>query len=405
MTETFAAVFDPADDAFIHDPFPTWARLRAAGRVHASPLGLHVVSRYDDVAALLRDPRLLKGPVTATIARRYGVELQSTSFSLIDQDPPDHTRLRALLARPFSSEATALHRGLIEATVARVCATLDDDAGFDVMAGLAYPLQTAVIGTVLGVPPADRAQLQEWGLDIALGIEVLVRPLEWEAARRSLRARAAAADYFADLVNTRRRRPADDVVSLLLSAEVAGDRLTREELVTSCVFLLVAGLETTVNLIGNGVMALLQHPAQLALLQARPELAASAVDELLRFDPPAHATVRVASADIAIDDVVVAAGDLVLLALGSANRDEQRFAGADVVDVTRCNNRHLAFGAGIHACLGAPLARLVGELTFAALAPRLGGLRVVGIPRRRHSVLVRGFLELRVQSLTSTNER
>jgi pimeloyl-[acyl-carrier protein] synthase len=402
------ASFDPESDAFLADPYAVWAEMRRAGPIHKSPLGFHVVPRYAEVAALLRDPRLLKGPVAQAIATRYGAEIPSSAtFSLFDQDPPDHTRLRALLSRPFTADATAPRRASIERTVEQLLSKLDELDAFDVMADLAYPLQTSVIAEFLGVPAHHCAQLQQWGLDIALGLEVVVRLPDWDTARVALRARRAAADYFTRLIEQRRVRPADDLISQLLVAEVNGDRLTLEELIATCVLLLVAGHETTVNLIGNGVNALLANPEQAAMLRAGVGSAASAVDELLRYDAPGQATVRVAATDIMVGDVTVAAGEMVLLAIGSANRDEQRFERADTLDVTRTNNRHLAFGSGIHACIGAPLARLVGEIAFTALASRLAKLRVQGSPQRRRSLLVRGFLSLPVarqaESLTSTN--
>ena len=301
--------FDPMDAAFIADPYPTYARLRVEDPVHRSPLGLWVVTRYDDVATLLRDPRLLKAPSSDVAAARFGVAVPLT---MLDMDPPDHTRLRGLVSQAFTPRAVEALRPRIQQIVDELLANIDarrDVARarpIDLIEQFAYPLPVIVICELLGVPLADHERFRSWSLDMARSLDAMMLPPGSDVLRRGLIARQALVGYFRELLAERRRQPRADMISALIAAEAQGERLSEDELLSTCVLLFVAGHETTVNVIGNGTLALLNNPEALHRLRTEPTLIASAVEEILRFDGPVHATSRFPSEDIVVRGTAIA---------------------------------------------------------------------------------------------------
>src|SRR6266545_84426 len=280
--------FNPMDPEFIADPYPTYHRLRAEDPVHHSPLGFWVLTRYEDVVAALRDPRLVKEPIAAFVAARFGAAMPAMGLSMLDRDPPDHTRLRSLVNKAFTPRVVEVLRPHIRTIVDGLLDRVESKGAMDLIEEFAYPLPVTVICQMLGVPVEDRERFKQWGLDIARGLDAILLPADSDVARRSAAARHALADYFRELIAERRAAPRGDMLSDLIAAEEAGDKLSEDELLATCILLLVAGHETTVNLIGNGTLALLRHPDQLARLRADPSLDRRAVDELLRYDSAVH---------------------------------------------------------------------------------------------------------------------
>lgn len=267
----------------------------------------------------------------------------------------------------------------------------------DLIGDLAFPLPVIVISELLGVPAADRDRFRRWSLDIARSLDAIALPVEPEVIERGNAARRALVGYFRDLIAERRQRPQADLLTALIAAEEQGDTLTEGELLATCVLLLVAGHETTVNLIGNGVLALLRHPGELRKLRAEPGLITSAVEELLRYDSPVQRTGRLAATDVELGGKVIPKGALLSAVLGAANRDPAHFPEPDRLDITRHDNRHLAFGWGIHFCLGAPLARVEGQVAIGALARRLPALALATErPEWRESSALHGLKALPV---------
>jgi cytochrome P450 len=314
-------------------------------------------------------------------------------------DPPDHSRLRSLVARAFTPKRIADLRPAAEsitaALVDETAAAAASGAVVDLIRSLAYPLPVQVICRLLGVPEADEATFTGWSGALARSLDPSVlRSPEVDAAIRAAEGDMAA--YLENLLAFRRTTPGDDLLSALLAVEGDGDRIATVEVVDLALLLLVAGHETTVNLIGNGILALLRTPDQLELLRHRPELIASAVDELLRFDSPVQMTQRVATEDLDLVGSRVRAGDEILLVLGAANRDPLVFAEPHRLDVTRDARRHLAFGGGIHHCLGAALARLEGQVALSALLAGFSHLELAGQPVRRPTFNLRGLESLPV---------
>jgi len=376
---TAPAALDLHDPAFQADPYPTYASLRAGGPVQWSPsLGTWVVTGHAEATALLRDPRWSADGRHADdhaefVARREAAGLfDSSGRVMLFMDPPDHTRLRGLVSKAFTPRTVENLRPW----VARLMEDLLDEFGDggDVMPAIAYRLPVAVICELLGVPESDRGLFREHTSRFA-GI------LEFRAPDDVLRTAAegfaALGGYLFDLCEQRRADPREDLVSLLVQAEEAGDRLSPEELLSTCILLLVAGHETTMNLLGNGVLALGRHPDQWARLRAEPAIAPIAVEELLRYDSPVQLTVRTASDGLDLGGQRIAKGQQAVVFLGAVNRDPARFARPDDLDLGRADARHhLSLGHGGHYCLGAPLARLEGQEAFAAMARRWKTLEV-----------------------------
>jgi len=390
--------FNPMDPEFVADPYPTYRRLRTEDPVHQNPLGFWVLTRYEDVMATLRDARAVKEPIAAFVAARFGAAVPAIGFSMLDRDPPDHTRLRGLVSKAFTPKMVERLRPEVQAIVDGLLDGVEGAGTMDLIEQFAYPLPVTVICQMLGVPVEDRERFKQWGLDIARGLDAIMLPPDSEVARRSVASRHALTGYFRELIAERRTTPRADVLSDLIAAEEAGDRLSEPELLATCILLLIAGHETTVNLIGNGTLALLRHPDQIRLLRERPGLIGSAVEELLRFDGPVQRTARIPSEDITIDGRTILKGELVMPFIGAADRDPAQFPDPDRLDITRTDNRHVAFGLGIHFCLGAPLARVEGQIAINTLLRRMPRLALATErPVFRQSLTLRGLESLQVR--------
>jgi cytochrome P450 len=386
----------------IEDPYPWYAEVLEAGYVEYSPPGrdvtLGVLSRYADVAAVLRDPRFGRASFRVALQNGLGDGPLGQVYRrwFLFQDPPDHTRLRALVSQPFTPRAVEALRSRIADLVEHL---LEQRSGsFDLIGGFAYQVPVLVICELLGVPEADRGRFGAWSAAVAAGLDNVANP-EAEVLARGNAGAEGLTEYFRWLVGERRRQPGQDLLTGLIHAEEAGDRLSEDELLATCVLLFFAGHETTVNLIGNGVLALARHPDQLARLRANPGLIVSTVEELLRFDSPVQRTGRDAREDAQINGRQFLAGDRLILLIGAANRDPRQFPDADRLDITRPNAAtHLSFAAGIHYCVGAPLARLEAQIALGALVRRAEHLQVLtDSPTWRRTFVLRGLSELPVR--------
>jgi pimeloyl-[acyl-carrier protein] synthase len=391
--------FNPMDPEFLADPYPTYHRLRAEDPVHYSPLGFWVLTRYEDVAAVLRDARFIKEPLAALVAARFGAEVpRGVGLSMLDRDPPDHTRLRSLVSKAFTPRVVEGLRPRIQEIVDGLIARAEAAGSMDLIEEFAYPIPVNVICEMMGVPVQDHERFKGWSLDIARGLDSIWLPPDSEIPRRSAAARHAISDYFRELIAQRRASPRGDLLSALIAAEEAGDKLNEEELLATCILILIAGHETTVNLIGNGVLALLRNPEELRRLRASPGLITTAVEELLRYDGPVQRTARVASDDATIGGHTIRKGEMVMPFIGAADRDPAHFPEPDRLDLARADNRHIAFGWGIHFCLGAPLARVEGQIAINTLVRRLPRLAFVSdTVEYRQSLTLRGLKALPVK--------
>ena len=372
------------DDEFYEDPFPTYHRLRRWDPVHRCPDGSYFLTRYDDVAAVYADHHAWSSDKRVEFAPKFGASplYEHHTTSVVFRDPPDHTRIRKLFAPAFTPKALAALEprvvGFVDGLLDRAAAR----GGMDVVDDFAAALPVQLIGDMLGVPQAERTPLRGWSLAILGALEPEPGPDRLAAGNRAV---DEFKDYLRRLIAARRRRPSTDpgeILSALLSAEDAGDRLTELELLHQCIFLLDAGHETTTNLIANAVVSLLEHPAELARLAAEPGLVGSAVEEFLRFQSPNQLGNRRAVRDAVIGSVAMPAGTLVTLGIGAANRDPAQFPDPDRLDLARTPNRHLAFITGIHACAGMWLARMEGRVAIGRLVARFQNLRAAGRPVR-----------------------
>ena len=387
--------YNPLSSAMAQDPYPVYAALRARAAPHRSRLmNAWLVARHADADAILRDHRnFANDPRLGTLTRRQQAMLPPPDeFTLLLLDPPDHTRLRALVNKAFTSRAVNALETRIRAIAAALLDAVDDPGGFDLMAALARPLPIIVIAEMLGVPAGDRDRFRLWSAQRARLIEPTASRRERKAAQDAQQAFDA---YFRAVIAQRRREPRDDILSALAHAEDGGERLSEREMLNLLRLLLIAGNETTTNLIGNGMLALLANPDQLARLRSDPGLMPAAVEELLRFDPPVQMTFRRPRADGAVNGVEVRARDNIAVLLAAANRDPDVFEQPDRLDVGRAHCPHLSLGRGIHHCLGAQLARLEGRIAFEALLERFARIDLIGArPRFRDGILLRGLESL-----------
>jgi cytochrome P450 len=386
----------------VADPYPYLHALRSEDPVHWS--GIHqawVLTRYDDVSRAFLDERFSSARVGSLLPIEPSNE-EREAFApivrllgnwMVFTDPPDHARLRRLARAAFSVRIVERLRPTIESLVERFVGEIARDGRVDFVARFASPLPANVIAALLGVPVADRERFQRWSEEMA--------PLVFgggqttERRDRALRSLVALEAYFRDLLHRYRREPGDNLLTALSRAEETGDVLSADEVIGNCVLLLFAGLETTANLLGTGVLHLDRHRGERRRLVANPGLAPIAVEELLRYDGPSKMQGRVAAEDIEIRGRRIRAGERVLLCQAAANRDPERFSEPDRLDFDRQDKEHLAFGIGMHYCLGAPLARLEAEVAFSALAARLPNLAVAAGRVEWHaSVLGRGLKSL-----------
>ncbi len=384
------------------DPYPTYARWRAESPVVRAKLPDRqmgwLVTRYDDAVTVLKDPRFgndrRKVLTPEQEARLPWVPslFRKLERSMLNMDEPDHTRLRSLVHRAFTPRLVGNMVERIQGLTDGLLDAVESRGRMDVIRDFALPLPTTIIAEMMGVPVRDRHRFHRWSNALvsssgsAWGMLTVIPPL-WSFVR-----------YIRKLVRSRQAEPRDDLVGALVQARDAGDRLSEDELLAMIFLLLFAGHETTVNLIGNGVLALLEHPEQMDRLRDEPELIKPAVEELMRYDSPVQmASERYAKEELSIAGVSIAPGEMVHAMLGSANRDERQFDRPDELDITRDPNRHLAFGQGIHYCVGAPLARMEGQIAINSLLRRFPDLRLA-VPRqairRRPALALRGLASL-----------
>ncbi len=396
---------DVTSAQFKANPFPFYARLRAEAPVFPVSVRMPVkrrawlVTRYDDVLDVLKDARFAKNPRNA-----LSPEQQKKTFwmppmfralerNMLDLDGPDHTRLRALVHKAFTPRLVEQMRDQIQALTNELLDKVDPEHQMDLIADFALPLPLTMIGRILGVPSEDNHKFHHWtktflAASADTSFFVLIPTL------------MRFMSYVKKLIKERRAHPKDDLMTALVQARDGSDQLSEDEVLAMIFLLLIAGHETTVNLIGSGTLALLEHPDQLARLRNEPDIIKPAIEELLRFVCPVEmATERYTREDIAIAGTTIPRGELVLAVIGSANRDEAHFAHPDTLDLTRENNRHLAFGQGPHYCLGASLARLEGQIAIGTLAQRMPDLRLNCTPdelRWRGGFILRGLEALPV---------
>ncbi|MEU7063879.1 cytochrome P450 [Streptomyces sp. NPDC053429] len=396
--------FDPWDAAFVADPYPAYRELREQGRaVWSQATGQWLVPHYADVSALLRDRRLGRTYVHRFTHEEFGRQAPPPEHEpfhvlngngLLDLEDPAHARVRRLVAKAFTPRTVERLAPAVERLAGELAGALLADGGGDLLTAVAEPLPVAVIAELLGIPESDRALLRPWSADICGMFEL--RPDE-ETAQRAVRASVEFSDYLRALIAERRGRPGTDLISGLIAAHDEGGRLSEQEMISTCVLLLNAGHEATVNTTVNGWWALFRNPAQLEDLRRHPEKLSTAVDELMRYDTPLQMFERWVLDEIRIGDSVIPRGAEVALLFGSANRDPARFENPDALDLVRDDNPHLSFGAGIHYCLGAPLARLELKASFGALlAAGAPPLRLVEEPQWRDGYVIRGLRELLV---------
>ena len=390
--------YNPLSSRTVQDPYPVYAALRTRDPVHRSRLlKAWLFTRHSDVDAILRDHRYFgNDPRTGTLSSRQQAMLPPPDeFTMLFLDPPDHTRLRALVNKAFTRKVVDDLEPRIRGILATLLDDIEDPAGFDLMQAVARPLPVIVIAEMLGVPPQDRERFRFWSAQRARLLEPLISPREREAGEAASRAFDA---YFRPIIEARRAEPRDDIVSALARAEDEGARLTERETLNMLRLLLSAGNETSTNLIGNGMLALLRHPEQLQRLRDDPSLIPAAVEELLRFDSPVQADFRRVLADCEVNGFALRKRDNVVLLLGAANRDPDVFEDPGGLDVGRGRGSHLSFGRGIHHCLGAALARLEGRIVFEMLLERFPQTGLLEErPRFRRGIVVRGLLSLMVR--------
>jgi cytochrome P450 len=397
--EAAMPIFNPFLPSFQANPYPAYASLRRAEPVHFSPtLQAWVLTSYADCDRVLRDPqRFSNSPLNAHADILKAIQQQRRELPLgevptvLNSDAPVHTRLRGIVSRAFTPRVVEGLGPHIEDVTSTLLEDVPTDKPFDLVASFTQPLPVIVIAELLGVPPEDRPLFRKWSQHIAATTNLFPAPYVIADVKHSMGELIA---YLTRFIEDRRRQPREDLITALVQAEDEGSRLTRDELLAFCTVLLVAGHETTTHLIGNGMLALLHDTDQLDALRSDEALIPDAIEEMLRYDSPVQALVRVATEDVELGAKRVAKGDVLLVMLGAANRDPARFPDPDRFDVRREDAAHLSFGLGPHFCLGAPLARLEARVAFEALLTRFSSLRLEGKPERGGTFVLRGLRRL-----------
>jgi pimeloyl-[acyl-carrier protein] synthase len=388
------------------NPYPMYAMLRQSSPVFRIPVagsaepGQWLLLRHEDAAHALRDPRFSADRRRAAVLQQNRALLppeilgeQGGFRTMLVMDPPDHTRVRSLVNKAFTPRRVASLRPHIEGIVDELLCSVAGRGTMEVIADFAAPLPAYVIAELLGVPRSDYPQFKAWSSDLVSLAGGMDRDNALARFRRGL---AALLGYLRKIISQRRREPRDDLISGMIAAQEAHDALSDDELLATSNLLLIAGHETTTNLIGNGLLALLRNATELERLRAEPALLRSAIEEMLRYDSPVQATVRIPTEEIELGGQRIAAGALVVVGIGAANRDPAVFPEPNRFDIARTENRHLAFGFGAHFCLGAPLARLEAEIAFQAILHRFPDLRLEKDVTYRPNVVLRGLTALPV---------
>ncbi len=388
------------DRSFRRDPYPVLREIREKDPVHWMETARGwLITRYDDVSELLRDPRISadRTPTTVDAPWRRGSEIQGwIEHSLLGLDPPDHTRLRNLVNRAFTPRVVEQMRDRIETMADGLLDQVEARGEMDIIRDYAEPLPIQVIAELLGAPQEDHHRFAQWSAAMSGALDIAFYKKTIDDADRAV---VEMREYFRPLLEARRREPREDLLTALVQAEEAGDRLSEDELYSFCIILLAAGHETTTNMIGNMFLALLRNPGELERVRRDPGLAPGAVEETLRYDPPPQATTRRALEDMQVGRRGIRAGDMLVLSFAAANRDPERFEDPDRFDTGREDNRHLAFGMGPHYCMGAPLARMEGQIALTRMLERFTRFGSIpgARPMRRNTGTVRALTSLPVR--------
>ncbi len=389
-------MIDFQDQGFISDPYPALKELRAAGRpVWHEDLGMFLASTHQDANAVLRNRSLGRIFKPKEPATEWDTFNWLHADSILDSEPPKHTRLRSLVMKAFNPKKIESMRPDVERITAQLLDSINP-SGFDLIADFAEPLPVKIIASMLGFPDEDEHLLRPWSQAIVKMYEV--DPSEQDKKQAQV-ASQEFADYVHKLMVARKQNPGPDLITDLALVEEDGERLNAHELIATCVLLLNAGHEASVNGFGNGFVAALEHEDQMTLLRERPtEIAATAIDEFLRFDAPLHLFERTATQDTEIGGVEIKVGQKISALLGSANRDESVFENSDQLDLTRDPNPHIGFGAGIHFCIGAPLARMEMTTSLPMLMEKFPNIELAKTPIRRPTFVLRGYEEILVRA-------
>lgn len=392
-------------EALQRDPYGYFDALRQCGPVTRAEFfdgPVWMVTGFAEATAILKDARFVREapePVAPPASNAVALALAMKQRMVLVRDAPFHTRVRALISKAFTPGMVARRRATIEAAVASLLDRALARDEFDLMADLARPLPLYVVCDLIGVPPADRDRAVAWSQALLTFIDFHSTGADLECAAGPM---LEAREYFTHLIAARRRQPEDDLISALVAAGAADGSVSDEEIVATCVVLISAGHETTMNLIGNGCWLLMRHPEQWRALQAEPSRMPAAVEEILRYESPVLTTSRWVSRDLEAFGCPMRKGEFVILALGACNRDPRAFPDPDRFDIERAEGRHLSFGSGVHFCVGAALARLEGEIALRTLVTRLAPPRLAAEPRWAPSVALRGFERLRLLASDST---
>ncbi|QKZ19840.1 cytochrome P450 [Streptomyces chartreusis] len=404
MAAPSALAFDPWDPAFLADPYPAYAELRARGRVHYyEPTDQWLVPHHADVSALLRERRLGRTYQHRFTHEDFGRTAPPpehepfhvlNDHGMLDLEPPDHTRIRRLVSKAFTPRTVEQLKPYVRRLAGELVAGLVEAGGGDLLTDVAEPLPVAVIAEMLGIPESDRGQLRPWSADICGMYELSPSP---ETAEKAVRASVEFSDYLLELIAARRKEPGEDLISGLIAAHDEGDRLTEQEMISTAVLLLNAGHEATVNATVNGWWALFRNPGQLSALRADHSLIPSAIEELMRYDTPLQLFERWVLDEIEIDGTTIPRGAEIAMLFGSANHDPEVFEAPAALDLTRKDNPHISFSAGIHYCIGAPLARIELAASMSALLEQAPTLRAAADPERKPNFVIRGLEGLSVE--------
>lgn len=362
---------------FLNNPYPFYDKLRSVNPIYWGNSLKYpgwYVTGYEEAAAILKDTRFQNRIPLPQTSKKYEQLKHIQNDMMLFKNQPDHKRLRMLVSKVFTLRVVEAHRPYIKETVDELLHQVQQKKRMDIVSDFAFPLASLIIAKILGVPAEERHQFREWTV-------TLIQTIDFTRSRKAL---ARGNDttkmllvYFRQLIQKRKQNPQDDLISLLIKEEQQGDTLTDEELLATCILLVIAGHETTVNLISNSILSLLNHPEQLMKLKENPSLIEKAVEEFLRYESPTQMTARMASEDIEMNRITIKKGQQVYILLGAANRDPKKFIDANVLNVTRNPNPHLAFGYGSHFCLGSLLARIEAQIAIDTLLQRLSNLQMV----------------------------
>ncbi|MGO4889290.1 cytochrome P450 [Anaerobacillus sp. MEB173] len=371
-----ATTFSLTSPQFLHNPYPFYDQLRTTNPITRLTLLKYsgwYVTGYDEAVAILKDTRFKSRIPLPERSKKYQDLKKVQNNMLLFKNPPDHMRFRLLVSKGFTPQTVGKYRPYIEETVHELLDAVQKHKKMDVVADFAFPLASLIIAKVLGVPAQDRYQFREWTIS-------LIQTIDITRTRKNLangnETTVRLLDYFKVLIENRKKHPQDDLISTLIKEEQQGDKLSDDEILSTCILLVIAGHETTVNLISNSMLALLHHPEQLMVLKDNPDYVQTAVEEFLRYESPTQMTARVASEDIEINKTMIKKGEQVYILLGAANRDPNKFTKPNQLNITRNPNPHLAFGYGNHFCLGSALARLEAEIAIRILLQRIPNIEL-----------------------------